>query len=81
MINIPIGIVASVLTIMFIDKKPGEGKNKESTYIDYTGIALLMAALVVCNMFWKEEAEDWFSSNSIRICKSLQYWVDRIYCL
>jgi DHA2 family multidrug resistance protein len=45
MINIPIGIIASILTITFIDKKPNEGKNKVSIKIDYTGIALLAAGI------------------------------------
>src|SRR5580765_255422 len=45
MINIPIGIVATILTITFIEKKPSEGKNKDSIQIDYTGIALLMAGI------------------------------------
>ncbi|HMH33677.1 MAG TPA: DHA2 family efflux MFS transporter permease subunit [Puia sp.] len=69
MINIPIGIVASILTYTFIDKKPNEGKNKERIHIDYTGIALL-AAGIGCLQYVLErgQAEDWFSSSSIRIC-------------
>jgi MFS transporter, DHA2 family, multidrug resistance protein len=69
MINIPIGIVASILTYSFIDKKPGEGKKKKSIQIDYTGIALLMAG-IGCLRYVLErgQSEDWFSSNSIRIC-------------
>ena len=69
MINIPIGIVATLLTYTFIDKKFGEGKNKENIHIDYTGIALLMAG-IGCLQYVLErgEAEDWFSSSSIRIC-------------
>jgi MFS transporter, DHA2 family, multidrug resistance protein len=69
MINIPIGIVASILTYSFIDKKPGEGKKKKSIQIDYTGIALLMAG-IGCLQYVLErgQSEDWFSSNSIRIC-------------
>jgi len=68
MINIPIGIVATLLSISFIDKKPGEGKQKKNIHIDYTGILLLMAG-IGCLQFVLErgEAEDWFSSNAIRI--------------
>jgi MFS transporter, DHA2 family, multidrug resistance protein len=68
MINIPIGIIASILTFTFIDKKPNEGKNKASIQIDYTGIALL-AAGIGCLQYVLErgEAEDWFSSRSIQI--------------
>ena len=69
MINIPIGIVATILTFTFIDKKPGEGKKKNSIRIDYVGIALLMAG-IGCLQFVLErgQAEDWFSSASIRVC-------------
>ncbi|HEX4851777.1 MAG TPA: DHA2 family efflux MFS transporter permease subunit, partial [Puia sp.] len=69
MINIPIGIVASILTYSFIDKKAGEGKNKSNIHIDYIGIAFLMAG-IGCLQYVLErgEAEDWFSSMSIKIC-------------
>jgi len=72
MINIPIGIIASILTISFIEKKPNEGKNKNSIHIDYTGIALL-AAGIGCLQYVLErgEAEDWFSSQSIQICSAV----------
>ncbi len=66
-VNIPIGILATYLTITFIDKKEGEGKKKEGFKIDYIGILLLMMG-VGCLQYVLErgEAEDWFSSASIR---------------
>jgi len=69
MINIPIGIIATVLSFLFIDKKEGEGKKKDSIKIDYTGILLLMAG-IGCLQFVLErgESEDWFSSEIIRVC-------------
>ncbi|MFT4154221.1 DHA2 family efflux MFS transporter permease subunit [Parafilimonas sp.] len=69
MINVPIGIVATLLTYSFVDKKEGEGTHKKAIYIDYPGIALLMAG-IGCLQFVLErgESEDWFSSNAIRIC-------------
>ncbi len=69
MINIPIGIIATLLTYTFVDKKPGEGTNKKKIHIDYNGI-ILLAAGIGCLQFVLErgEAEDWFSSNAIRIC-------------
>lgn len=69
MINVPIGIVASLLTYSFIEKKPNEGKNKANIHIDYNGI-LLLAAGISCLQFVLErgEAEDWYASNAIRIC-------------
>ncbi|WP_153800027.1 DHA2 family efflux MFS transporter permease subunit [Foetidibacter luteolus] len=69
MINIPIGIIATILAYTFVDKKPSEGKNRRSIHIDYNGI-ILLAAGIGCLQFVLErgEAEDWFSSNAIRVC-------------
>src|SRR5215831_12955101 len=68
MINIPIGIIATILAYTFVEKKPKEGKKKAEIHVDYTGIGLL-AAGIGCLQYVLErgEAEDWFSSNSIRI--------------
>ena len=38
LVNIPIGIIATTLSFIFIDKKEGEGKDKRSINIDYIGI-------------------------------------------
>jgi DHA2 family multidrug resistance protein len=69
MINIPIGIIATLLSFYFIDKKEGEGSNKKSIHIDYTGILLLMAG-IGCLQYVLErgESEDWFNSDIIRVC-------------
>ena len=69
MINIPIGIAATLLTFYFVDKKPEEGKNKANIKIDYTGILLLMAG-IGCLQFVLErgQSEDWLNSEAIRIC-------------
>lgn len=69
MINLPIGIIATILAVTFIGAKPNEGKRKKEIHIDYTGIAFLMAG-IGCLQYVLErgEAEDWFSSNSIKIC-------------
>ena len=45
MINVPIGLVATLLAYSFVDKKEGEGTNQKSIYIDYPGIAMLMAGI------------------------------------
>jgi DHA2 family multidrug resistance protein len=68
-INIPVGILATILAFTFIDKKPGEGKNKKNIHIDYTGI-LLLAAGIGCLQYVLErgEADDWFNDKVIRIC-------------
>ncbi len=69
MINIPIGILATILAFTYIDKKPGEGTKKKSIHIDYNGI-LLLAGGIGCLQYVLErgDAEDWFSSQSIRVC-------------
>lgn len=74
MINIPIGIVATLLSYTFVEKKPGEGKQKSAISIDYIGIALLMAG-IGCLQFVLErgESEDWFASNAIRICSVIAF--------
>ncbi len=67
MINIPIGIIATILSLTFIEKKEGEGKKKDQIKIDYTGILLLMIG-IACLQFVLErgESEDWFNSEIIR---------------
>ncbi|RXK85356.1 DHA2 family efflux MFS transporter permease subunit [Filimonas effusa] len=68
MINVPIGVIATMLTYTFIEKKPNEGKNKKNIHIDYNGI-LLLAAGIGCLQFVLErgESEDWFSSDVIKV--------------
>jgi DHA2 family multidrug resistance protein len=68
MVNIPVGIVATILSITFIEKKEGEGKKKKEMHIDYTGI-ILLALGIGCLQFVLErgETEDWFSSNYSRV--------------
>ena len=72
MINIPVGIVATLLTFYFVDKKPNEGENKANIKIDYTGILLLMAG-IGCLQYVLErgQAEEWLNSESIRICSAV----------
>ncbi len=69
LVNIPIGIVATLLAYTFVEKKVGEGRHRSQMNIDYIGILLLMAG-IGCLQFVLErgEAEDWFSSSTIRIC-------------
>ena len=69
MINVPIGIIAILLAYTFVEKKPKEGEHKKGMYIDYTGI-LFLAAGIGCLQYVLErgETEDWFSSNTIRVC-------------
>ena len=68
MVNIPVGIIATLLSLTFIEKKEGEGKKKKEMHIDYTGI-ILLALGIGCLQYVLErgETEDWFSSNYIRV--------------
>jgi DHA2 family multidrug resistance protein len=72
MINVPIGFIATILAYAFVGKKDKEGEHKKGMYIDYTGI-LFLAAGVGCLQYVLErgQADDWFSSNAIRICSVL----------
>lgn len=73
-VNIPIGIIATILAIVFVDKKEGEGQQKQGYVIDYLGIALL-AIGIGCLQYVLErgESEDWLASESIRICGALAF--------
>ncbi len=71
-INIPIGIIATLLSLSYIGKKEGEGKKKDQIHIDYTGIGLLTVG-IGCLQYVLErgESEDWFNSHSIQILSAL----------
>ncbi|MEI7583977.1 DHA2 family efflux MFS transporter permease subunit [Runella sp.] len=74
-INIPVGIVALILSYLYIDKKPEEYKiDRSKIRIDYLGIVLL-AVGVGCLQFVLErgEANDWFEDQSILICTILLF--------
>jgi len=69
MINIPIGILATILTYYFVDKKPDEGKHKSSISIDYIGIIFLIVGIGFLQyVLERGEADDWFASSTIRWC-------------
>ena len=72
MINIPIGIIATILAYTFIGKKEGEGTKKKQMKIDYNGI-LLLAVGIGCLQFVLErgDADDWFASDTIKVCAGL----------
>lgn len=53
-INIPIGILATFLSISFIEEKPGEGTRKKKCISIIPASYYLPLVSVVCNMCWKE---------------------------
>jgi MFS transporter, DHA2 family, multidrug resistance protein len=65
-VNIPIGILAAISTILFIDQKEGEGKRKAEIKIDYLGIVLLIIGIGSLQfLLEKGESQDWFESPMI----------------
>lgn len=67
-VNIPIGIIATILTVLFVEKKEGEGTHKSSFVIDYPGIIMLAVGIGSLQyVLERGEAEDWFASDNIRI--------------
>ena len=67
-VNIPICIVATILTVLFIDRKAGEGQRKQQIQIDYWGIMLLILGIGSLQyVLEKGESEDWFQSRQIVI--------------
>lgn len=65
-VNLPIGLAATVLTFLFVEKKEGEGQQKKSIVIDYLGIALLAVGIGALQFVLERgESEDWFDSNLI----------------
>lgn len=64
-INLPIGIIATILTIQFV-KSPKFAEKRSASDVDWLGIALL-AVTVGSLQFVLEKGheEDWFASNTI----------------
>jgi len=64
-INIPIGVIATLLTLQFV-KSPKYGEKKSGKEIDWLGIALL--AITVGSLQYvleKGQDDDWFNSKAI----------------
>lgn len=71
-VNIPVCILATILTIVFIDRKEGEGQHRKTMEIDYIGISLL--TLGIGNLQYileKGESENWFESRTINTMAGL----------
>ncbi|MEA5139214.1 DHA2 family efflux MFS transporter permease subunit [Arcicella rigui] len=65
-VNIPICVIATILTIIYIERKEGEGERKSEIQIDYIGIALLVIGIGALQfVLEKGESEDWFQSRMI----------------
>jgi len=61
-INIPIGVIATLLTIIYV-KSPVYGEKRSSSEIDWLGIALLTIGISSLQyVLEKGQEDDWFSS-------------------
>lgn len=66
-INIPLGIVAAMLTLQFV-RSPKYSEKKASNEIDYIGIALLAVAVGSLQyVLEKGQEEDWFNDEIITV--------------
>ncbi|RYY89896.1 MAG: DHA2 family efflux MFS transporter permease subunit [Chitinophagaceae bacterium] len=66
-INIPLGVIATLLTLQFV-RSPRYGAKSKAVDVDWIGIALLMAAVGSLQyVLEKGQEEDWFSNNTIVI--------------
>jgi len=64
-INIPIGVIAAMLTLRFV-KSPKYGKKKSASEIDWWGIAFLAGAVGSLQFVLERgQEEDWFNNNMI----------------
>ena len=67
-VNIPIGIVATILTVVYVERKPDEGKHRADITIDYPGILLLVMGIGSLQyVLERGESEDWFASSAISV--------------
>lgn len=66
-VNLPVGILATILCYTFIEKKPEEYNiNRKLISIDYIGIALLAVGVGSLQYILERgEADDWFESSTI----------------
>jgi MFS transporter, DHA2 family, multidrug resistance protein len=66
-VNLPVGIIATILTINFVPEKENEGKNKANIKIDYIGILTLIIGVGSLQyVLERGESEDWFASQTIQ---------------
>jgi MFS transporter, DHA2 family, multidrug resistance protein len=66
-VNLPVGIIATILAINFVPEGENEGQNKANISIDYVGIlTLIMGVGSLQYVLERGEAEDWFASSSIQ---------------
>jgi DHA2 family multidrug resistance protein len=72
-INIPFGIAATILSVLYIERKPEElNIDRRSIKIDYLGIGLLALGIGALQyVLEKGQSDDWFESQNIQIGTAL----------
>ncbi|HTS44309.1 MAG TPA: DHA2 family efflux MFS transporter permease subunit [Puia sp.] len=72
-INIPIGVIATLLTLQFV-RNPNYGKKSAIGDIDWLGIALLATFVGTLQyVLERGQDEDWYSSAGITICSIIAF--------
>lgn len=67
-INIPIGIIAALLTLQYV-RSPKYATKKTLSEVDFLGIGLLAVSVGALQyVLEKGQEDDWFSSTSITVC-------------
>ena len=73
-INIPVGIIATLLTIQFV-KSPRFGEKIKSLDVDWLGIALLIVSVGSLQFILeKGQEEDWFNSSLITVLSVVSFF-------
>jgi DHA2 family multidrug resistance protein len=69
-INIPVGVLAFILTSRLVDDPPFAKSDRKNLYkLDYVGLGFLVIAMGALQVgLDKGEENDWFGSNFIRVC-------------
>jgi DHA2 family multidrug resistance protein len=85
-INIPVGVIATLLTLQFV-KSPKFAEKVKARNVDWLGIALLIIAIGSLQFILeKGQEEDWFNSNLITTLSVICFfgfyffiWRERVY--
>src|SRR6478609_567924 len=73
-INIPIGVIATLLTLQFV-RSPKYGEKKLAKDVDWLGIVLLAACVGSLQyILEKGHEEDWFNSNIIVVLSVISFF-------
>jgi len=73
-INIPVGIIATLLTLQFV-RSPRYAAKKTISEVDWAGIGLLATAVGTLQyVLERGQEDDWFNSNTILTCAIVSFF-------